>query len=240
MHRRRTLWLLPAAVLAATMLAGRAGAARRMRRPNPRSSSSDSSRPREAGALVENIQPLADLPDRAAGHPGQRASSRATTPRSSPRWRPGRRRSARSRRTASSRPSIEAGAEIILQTARNGSGTYHTQFFTTDAGHVLRRRPGREHARRGRGRGRVPELQRHRRGPRRDAEGPIGLEALADIAAGHARLVRRADLGVGLHLPGDGPRPGRASIPETDIEPLFAGGHDASVIAVCEGQARSA
>ena len=68
MHRRRTLWLLPAAVVAATMLAGAPVGARK-RRPIPPSLVIGFVPSREADALVENIQPLADHLTAALGIP---------------------------------------------------------------------------------------------------------------------------------------------------------------------------
>jgi phosphonate transport system substrate-binding protein len=67
-------------------------------------------------------------------------------------------------------------------------------------------------------------------------EGPIGLEALEAVEPGTVVSFTAQDSASGYIFP--------ATIfatmgldPETDLEPLFAGGHDASVIAVCEGQA---
>jgi phosphonate transport system substrate-binding protein len=66
--------------------------------------------------------------------------------------------------------------------------------------------------------------------------GPIGLEAVAQVAPGTTVSFVEPTSASGYIFP--------ATIfatqglnPETDLAPVFAGGHDASVIAVCMGQA---
>ncbi len=104
----------------------------------------------------------------------------------------------------------EAGAVIILQSERNGSATYHTQFFTTDADKYCTVSPPEDNVRvideadvtflncNGTARGnedspRGTDRPRGARGPR----------------AGRDGVVRRAGIHVGIHLPGDRPpRPG--------------------------------
>jgi phosphonate transport system substrate-binding protein len=67
-------------------------------------------------------------------------------------------------------------------------------------------------------------------------EGPIGLEALEKVEPGTTVAFTEPTSASGYIFP--------ATIfatmgidPETDLEAVFAGGHDASVIAVCNGQA---
>src|SRR5688500_6033764 len=131
MHRHRTLWLLPALIVAATMLAG-APVGAQEEPPDPESLVMGFVPSREAEALVENIQPLVDHLSDALGIPvtGEVSSDYAALVTAM----------ATGQAQIGALPPYglvqavdEAGAEIILQTARNGSGTYHTQFFTTDA-----------------------------------------------------------------------------------------------------------
>ncbi len=130
-----------------------------------------------------------------------------------------------------------AGAEIILQSERNGGATYHTQFFTNDPATYCTDDPvenersvgddaiavflncnGTEH------------------GPDERAEGPVAEDAIAGITAGTTVAFVEETSASGYIFP--------ATIflnngidPVTDLERVFAGSHDASVIAVCEGDA---
>ncbi|HJP70383.1 MAG TPA: phosphate/phosphite/phosphonate ABC transporter substrate-binding protein [Candidatus Limnocylindria bacterium] len=130
-----------------------------------------------------------------------------------------------------------AGAEVILQSERNGSGTYHTQFFTNDPDKYCTVSEPEENTR-------VIEDEDvtflNCNGTAREnedtPEGPIGLEALANIESGTTMSFVEQTSASGYIFP--------ATVllteglnPESDIEPLFAGSHDASVIAVCEGDA---
>jgi phosphonate transport system substrate-binding protein len=234
MHRRRTLWLLPAAIVAATMLAGA-----------PVSAQDEAADPaelvigfvpsREADALVENIQPLADYLTEQLGIPvtGVVSSDYAALVTAM----------ATGQAQIGALPPYglvqavdEAGAEIILQSERNGSGTYHTQFFTTDAATYCTDEPVENI--------RIVEDAEvaflNCNGTARAAtdtpEGPVGMDALASIPAGTPVSFTEQTSASGYIFPATALI--QAGIdPETGIEPLFAGGHDASVIAVCEGQA---
>ncbi len=120
-----------------------------------------------------------------------------------------------------------AGAEIILQSERFGSATYHTQFFTNtpdaycdDEPVVIDEETG----------------WRNCNGTADAEVGPVAEEKVATIPEGTTVAFVEQASASGYIFP--------ATIflnngidPETDIDPLFAGGHDRSVIAVCEGQA---
>ena len=67
-------------------------------------------------------------------------------------------------------------------------------------------------------------------------EGPIGLEALSGLEAGTVVSFVEQTSASGYIFPAT-VLLGEGIDPETDIEPLFAGSHDASVIAVCDGDA---
>ena len=130
MSRRRSLWFVPAAILAATTLAG----APAMAQDDPESLVIGFVPSVEAEALVEDIQPLADYLTEAGGFPvegfvstdyaamvtaietGQGGQQFAALPP-----------------FGLVQAVDRAGAEIILQSDRFGSTTYHTQFMTTDA-----------------------------------------------------------------------------------------------------------
>jgi phosphonate transport system substrate-binding protein len=130
-----------------------------------------------------------------------------------------------------------AGAEVILQSERFGSGTYHTQFFTNDPDTYCTISDPVENTRV------IDDADvtfLNCNGTDREMsdtpEGPIGLEALDDLAAGTNVSFVEETSSSGYIFP--------ATVlvnagidPEADIAPIFAGSHDASVIAVCEGQA---
>jgi phosphonate transport system substrate-binding protein len=130
-----------------------------------------------------------------------------------------------------------AGAEIILQSERFGSGTYHTQFFTNDPDKYCTVSPPEENTRvisdeevtflNCNGTARANEDT---------PEGPVGLEALANVEAGTTVSFVEQTSSSGYIFP--------ATVfltqgldPATDLNEVFAGSHDASVIAVCNGDA---
>ncbi len=129
-----------------------------------------------------------------------------------------------------------ADAEVILQSERFGSGTYHTQFFTNEPDKYCEDEP-EENVR-------IVEDEEvtylncngTARAMEDTPEGPIGIEALGNLEPGTTVSFVEATSASGYIFP--------ATVlltqgidPEADVEPLFAGSHDASVIAVCEGQA---
>lgn len=130
-----------------------------------------------------------------------------------------------------------AGAEVILQSERFGSGTYHTQFFTTNPDKYCTVSPPEENIR-------VIDdadvtflnCNGTARANDETPEGPIGLEALTGLEAGTVVSFVEQTSASGYIFPAT-VLLGEGIDPETDIEPLFAGSHDASVIAVCDGNA---
>lgn len=130
----------------------------------------------------------------------------------------------------------QAGAEIILQSERFGSGTYHTQFFTNEPDKYCADEPVENT--------RIVEDEEvtylNCNGTARENDetpvGPVGIEALENLETGTTVSFVEQTSASGYIFP--------ATVfavagfnPEEDVEPLFAGSHDASVIAVCEGQA---
>ena len=120
-----------------------------------------------------------------------------------------------------------AGAEIILQSERFGSATYHTQFMTNNPDKYCDDEPVVIDEETG---------WRNCNGTADAEEGPVGVEKLAEIEEGTTVSFVEQASASGYIFP--------ATIfiqqgidPEADIDPIFAGGHDSSVIAVCEGDA---
>ena len=129
-----------------------------------------------------------------------------------------------------------AGAEIILQSERFGSATYHTQFFTNNPDAYCDDEPVENE----RMIDDEPVMFLNCNGTDREADetiqGPIAEEKIAEIPEGTTVSFVEQASASGYIFP--------ATIflnngidPENDIDPLFAGGHDSSVIAVCEGDA---
>jgi len=129
-----------------------------------------------------------------------------------------------------------AGAEVILQSERFGSGTYHTQFFTNDPDTFCEDEPEENI--------RVIEdedvtflnCNGTARANDETPEGPVGLEAPANLEAGTTMSFVEQTSASGYIFP--------ATVlltegidPEADVEAIFPGSHDGSVIAVCEGDA---
>src|SRR3990170_2462360 len=129
-----------------------------------------------------------------------------------------------------------ADAEVILQSERFGSGTYHTQFFTNNPDKYCADEPVENT--------RIIDDEEvtflNCNGTEREndetPEGPIGLEALENLEPGTTVSFVEQTSASGYIFPAT-VLLGEGIDPESDIEPLFAGSHDASVIAVCEGQA---
>jgi phosphonate transport system substrate-binding protein len=230
MSRRRSLWLLPAAVLAATALSAAPALAE-----DPDELVIGFVPSVEAGALIEDIQPLADTLSEALGIPvkGFVSSDYAALVTALQ----------TDQAHIAALPPFglvqavdQAGAEMILQSERFGSPSYHTQFFTTnvekycsDEPVVNERREGDEM---------VPLLNCNGTDRAFDESpiGPVALDALSAVEAGTQVSFTEPTSSSGYIFP--------ATIlatqgldPETDLDAVFAGGHDASVIAVCMGQA---
>jgi len=127
MSRRRSLWSVPAAILAATTFAG----APTLAQDDPEKLVIGFVPSVEAGALVEDIEPLAGYLTEALGIPveGFVSSDYAALVTAM---------ETDQAQIAALPPyglvqAVDrAGAEVILQSDRFGSTTYHTQFMTTD------------------------------------------------------------------------------------------------------------
>lgn len=118
-----------------------------------------------------------------------------------------------------------AGAEIILQSVRFGSATYHTQWFTNEPDKYCEDEPVADD------RGRMGC-----NGTVEASEGPLGEEAIARIEPGTRVSFVEQSSTSGYIFPAL--QLIEAGIdPETDIDPIFSGGHDNSVLAVYNGDA---
>jgi phosphonate transport system substrate-binding protein len=129
----------------------------------------------------------------------------------------------------------QSGADIILQSVRNGSPTYHAQWFTGDPATYCATDVVTQAAQTS-GDSPVDITLAFCNGTDTATAGPLAEDAIAKIAPGTTvSFVEQASasgyifpavelLNAGLD-------------PTTDITPLFANGHDNSVVAVCNGNA---
>jgi phosphonate transport system substrate-binding protein len=120
----------------------------------------------------------------------------------------------------------EAGAEIILQSARDGAVTYHTQWMTNDPetycmDEVVTDDAGLTYC----------------NGTLDAAEGPVGEDAIALIEEGTTVSFVTETSASGYIFPALQIVQQTGLDHQSGIDPLFAGGHPASVIAVCNGDA---
>jgi phosphonate transport system substrate-binding protein len=118
-----------------------------------------------------------------------------------------------------------AGAEIILQSARDGSVTYHTQWMTNDPDTYCEDEPEANE-----------DGLLFCNGTLDAEEGPVGEDAIASIEPGTAISFVEQASASGYIFPAVQLLDAGLD-PTTDIEPIFSGGHDNSVIAVCNGDA---
>lgn len=229
MSRRRSLALLPAAALAATMMASPAAA------EDPEKLIIGFVPSVEAGALVDDIQPLADTLSEALGIPveGFVSSDYAALVTA---MQTGQAHIAALPPFGLVQAVDNAGAEMILQSERFGSPSYHTQFFTTNVEKYCADEPVVNERREGDEMVALLNCNGTDRAFDESPIGPIALDAVAKVEPGTEVSFTEPTSSSGYIFP--------ATIfatqglnPETDLNAVFAGGHDASVIAVCKGQA---
>jgi phosphonate transport system substrate-binding protein len=191
---------------------------------------------REASALVETIQPIADYLEEQLGRPVEGFVSTDYT--------------AMVNAIGSGQAHVAAlapftiiqavdeyDAELILQSERNGSATYHTQFMTNNPDRYCTISEPVENERESEiNPGTFLNCNGTERGPEDTPEGPIGTEVLSEIPEGTTVSFVEESSASGYIFPVTVIR--NAGI-DTDagITALFAGAHDASAIAVCNGDA---
>ena len=132
---------------------------------------------------------------------------------------------------------IEAGAEMILQSERFGSPSYHTQFFTTDVEKYCADEPVENERLENDEMLTFLNCNGTDRAFDESLIGPIGVEALTAVEPGTEVSFVEQTSSSGYIFPATVFATVAGLDPETDINALFAGSHDASVIAVCMGQA---
>jgi phosphonate transport system substrate-binding protein len=232
MSRRRSLALLPATVVAATAIAGSPAFAQ----DDPQELVIGFVPSVEAGALVEDIQPLADYLTEALGIPVEGFVSSDYTALVTA-METGQAQIAALPPFGLVQAVDTAGAEMILQSDRYGSVSYHTQFMTTDPDKYCMDEPvGNERAE---GDDMVTVLNCNGTARAFDEapKGPIGIDALKNVEPGTQVSFVEPTSSSGYIFPATVFKTVAGLDPETDLDAIFAGGHDASVIAVCEGQA---
>ncbi len=227
MSRRRPLWLLPAAVLAVTALSS----APALAQDDPDSLVIGFVPSVEAGALVDNIQPLADYLTEALGIPVEGFVSSDYTAMVTA-METGQAQIAALPPFGLVQAVDRAGAEMILQSDRFGSTSYHTQFMTTDADKYCADAPVENTRIYNDVEVTLLNCNGTARANEDSPEGPIGLDALKLVEPGTTVSFVEQSSASGYIFP--------ATVfatlginPETDLNPIFAGSHDASVIAVC-------
>lgn len=181
---------------------------------------------READALVETIQPVADALSEDLGIPVEGIVSTDYTALVEA-MNTGQAQIGAFGPFSLLQARDRAGAEIILQSERFGSATYHTQFMTNNPDKYCEDEPV------------VVDEETgfmNCNGTETAETGPVALDKVALIEEGTTVSFVEEASASGYIFP--------ATILKqqgidyaTGIEPLFAGGHDTSVVAVCEGDA---
>jgi phosphonate transport system substrate-binding protein len=190
---------------------------------------------READALVETIQPVADALSEALGIPVTGIVSTDYTALVEA-MNTGQAQIGALGPFSLLQARDRAGAEIILQSERFGSATYHTQFMTNNPDKYCEDEPVENT--------RMSDDQEltflNCNGTDRafdeSPEGPVGIEALESVEPGTEVSFTAQDSASGYIFP--------ATVfatmglnPETDLAPVFSETHDNSVVTVCEGGA---
>ena len=230
MSRRRTLALLPAVALAATAYASPAAA------QDPEELVIGFVPSVEAGALVEDIQPLADHLTEALGIPVEGFVSSDYTALVTA-MQTGRAHIGALPPFGLVQAVDIAGAEMILQSERFGSPSYHTQFITNNPEKYCLTEVVANERREGDEMITYLNCNGTERAFDESPIGPVAIEeAVSLVEPGTAVSFTEPTSSSGFIFP--------ATIfatlgvdAENDLAAVFAGGHTASVIAVCLGQA---
>ena len=180
---------------------------------------------READALVDTIQPVADALSDALGIPVEGIVSTDYTALVTA-METGQAQIGAFGPFSLLQARDRAGAEIMLQSERFGSATYHTQFMTNNPDKYCTDEPVVD-----------PETGYQNCNGTAEADtGPVGLEALANLEDGTTFSFVEQASASGYIFPATILKSQGIDY-ETGIDPIFAGGHDTSVVAVCEGDA---
>ena len=179
---------------------------------------------READALVETIQPVADALEEELGMPVEGIVSTDYTALVEA-MNTGQAQIGAFGPFSLLQARDRAGAEIILQSERFGSATYHTQFMTNNPDKYCDDEPVE-----------TEDGFLNCNGTADADEGPVALEKVGEIEEGTTVAFVEEASASGYIFPATILNQQGIDY-ETGIEPLFAGGHDTSVVAVCEGDA---
>jgi phosphonate transport system substrate-binding protein len=129
-----------------------------------------------------------------------------------------------------------AEGEFILQSERFGSGTYHTQFMTNNPDRYCTISPPVENERESSiNPGTFLNCNGTERGPSDTPEGPVGTDAIKAIPAGTTVSFVTETSASGYIFPATVLVVNGIAL--DGINQIFAGAHDASAIAVCNGDA---
>jgi len=234
MSRRRSLWSVPAAILAATTLVGSPALAQDGS-PDPASLVMGFVPSREAQTLVEDIKPLTEHLTEVLGIPVEGIVT-DSYPALVTAMETGQAQIGALPPYGLVQAIDRADATFLLQTERFGSGTYHTQFFTTAPDKYCAEAPVENTRIDSDVEFTLLNCNGTERAFDESPEGPIGLEAITKIEPGTKIAVGEPSSASGYIFPltvllANG------IDPESDVELVPTPGHPAAVIAVCEGQA---
>jgi phosphonate transport system substrate-binding protein len=238
MPRRRSLWLLPAAIIAATAFAGAPALAQddgEAMTEVPDTLVMGFVPSREADVLVTNIDPLVAYLSETLGMPVEGVVTQGYTGLVTA-METGQAHVGAFGSFGMVQAMDRAGVVPILQTQRDGEVTYHTQWFTNQPDKYCAEAP-------------VDDVQEDGRVflacnglEVSDTEdgytfGPKGEEFIAKIEAGTTVSFTTPTSGSGYVFPALQLINLAGLDPETDVAASFAGGHDNSILAVCNGDA---
>jgi phosphonate transport system substrate-binding protein len=116
------------------------------------------------------------------------------------------------------------GAEVILQSVRRGSTSYHTQWMTNDPDRFCEDEPQAD-----------DNGWLHCNGTLDADEGPVGEDSLANIESGETVFFVSPSSASGYFYPATQLERAGTSLDDVDVQ--FSGGHDASVLAILRGDA---
>ena len=227
MSRRRTLALLPAAALLATAFAAGPVAAQ----DDPETLVMGFVPSREADVLVNNIDPLTEYLAEALGMPVEGVVTQDYTGLVTA-METGQAHVGAFGSFGMVQAMDRAGVVPILQTERDGEVTYHTQWFTNNpdkycSTELATNKDGFQTCN-------GLEVQETEAGY---TFGPKGEDSIALIEAGTKVSFTTPTSGSGYVFPALQLINLAGLDPEADVEAIFSGGHDNSVLAVCNGDA---
>jgi len=191
---------------------------------------------REASALVDTIQPIADYVSQQLGIPVEGYVSTDYTAMVTA-LQTGQVQIAALAPFTIVQAVDNGSSELILQSERNGSATYHTQFMTNDPDTYCTISAPVENERTSEvNPGTFLNCNGTERGPDDTPKGPIGTDALDVIPEGPTVSFTEESSASGYIFPITILQ-NHGIDTDNGIEKFFAGGHDASAIAVCDGTA---